>query len=114
MTHSACGLMTVLAKLVPGTRRGGSGAALRVVVLEFLLGRCPYASSRVWLMVDWELYSARCGGVPSTRVPMLLGMALQCPGWWHSGRDGRTGLEVTEEMHSIILTSRRHPRRAQG
>jgi hypothetical protein len=50
-----------------------------VVVLEFLLGR-PYASSRVWLTGDRELYNSRHGGVPLARVPMVLGMALQFPG----------------------------------
>jgi hypothetical protein len=36
---------------------------------------------------------------------MVLGMALQCPGLWHSDEDGRTGSEVMEEMRSTILTS---------
>jgi hypothetical protein len=109
MAHSTCDLMVVLENLVPGTRRGASCAcpavASRVAVLEFLLGRRPYASSRVRLMGDWELYSGRRGSVPSARVPMVLGMALQCPGWWHSNGDGRTGSEVTEDMHSITASS---------
>jgi hypothetical protein len=81
MVHSACDLIAVLANLVPITRRGGScacpGVASRVVVLEFLLGRRPYASLRVWLTGDRELYSGRHGGVPSARVPMVLEMAMQ-------------------------------------
>jgi hypothetical protein len=77
--HNARDLKVVLANFVPGTCRGGSyvsRVASRVVVLEFLLGRRPYASSRVWLTGDRELYNGRCGGVPSSRVPMVLGMAL--------------------------------------
>jgi hypothetical protein len=99
----------VLANLVPGTRRGGfcacSGVASRVVVLEFLLGRRPYASSRVRLTGDRELHNDRHGGVPPAWVLTVLGMALQCPRWWHNVGDGCTGLEVTGEMHFVILTS---------
>jgi hypothetical protein len=83
MVHSAYDLIAIFANLVPVTHRGGScacpGVASRVVVLEFLLGR-PYASSRVWLTGDRELYNSRHGGVPLARVPMVLGMALQFPG----------------------------------
>jgi hypothetical protein len=53
MAHSTCDLMVVLANLGLGRHCGGScacpGAASRVVVLESLLGRRPYASSRVCL-----------------------------------------------------------------
>jgi hypothetical protein len=118
MGHNTCDLMAVLANLGPGMVRGGScacpGASSRVVVLEFLLGRRPYASSRVRLTGDREMYSGRRGGVPSARVPMVLGMDLQCPGWWHGDGDGRTGLEVMKEMCSIIFTSRRRPGLAPG
>jgi hypothetical protein len=34
-------------------------------------------------------------------------MTLQCSGWWHIGRDGRTGPEVTEKMRFAGSTSRR-------
>jgi hypothetical protein len=44
-------------------------------------------------MEDRELYNGRRGGVPSARVTTVLGMALQCPKWWHNDGDGRTGLE---------------------
>jgi hypothetical protein len=118
MAHSTHDLTAVLANLDPGMCRGGScaclGVASRVVVLEFLLGRRPYASSRIRLTGDRELYNGRRGGVPSTRVPTVLEMALQCPGWWHSDGDGCTGPEVTEEMRSIILMSWRRPGLAPG
>jgi hypothetical protein len=77
--------MAVLVNLGPGMRRGGSyacpGVASRVVVLEFLLGRCPYASSRVLLTKVPKLHSSRRGSVPSAWVPTTLEMALQYPGW---------------------------------
>jgi hypothetical protein len=55
-----------------------------------------------------------CGGVPSSRAPTVPGMTLQRLGWWHSGGDGHTGPEVTEETHSAGLMSRRRPERARG
>jgi hypothetical protein len=113
MACSARDLMAVLANLVPGMCRGDScacpRAASRVATLGFLLGRHPYACSRVRLTWDRELCSGRRGGALSARVPMVLGMTLQCPGWWHNDGDGCTGPEVTEEMCSIILASRRCP-----
>jgi hypothetical protein len=51
------------------------------------------------------MHSDGRGGVPSSWAPTVLGMTLQCLGWWHSGGDGRTGPE---------LTSRCHPGRAWG
>jgi hypothetical protein len=45
----------------------------------------------------------------------VLGVTLQCPGWWHNGGDGRIGPEVTdvmEEMRPAVLTSRRRPGQA--
>jgi hypothetical protein len=59
-----------------------------------------------------RLHSGRCGGIPSARVPIVLEMSPQCPGWRHSDEDGRTGPEVTEEMCSAGLTSRCRPGRA--
>jgi hypothetical protein len=66
------------------------------------------------LTEDRRLRSGGRGGVPSSRAPTTPGMTLQCLGWWHSGGDGRTGPQVTEEMCSAGLTSRRHPGRARG
>jgi hypothetical protein len=113
--------MAVLPNLVPGTRRGGScacpGAASRVAALGFLLGRRLYASSRVRLTGDRELYSGWRGGVLSARVPTVSGVVLQCLGWRYSDGDGRTGLEVAEVMEktrSASLTSRRCPGLAPG
>jgi hypothetical protein len=67
MAHSAGDLMAVLANLGRGVHRGGScaspGAVSRVIVLEFLLGHRPFASSRVWLTGVLGLHSGRRGGV---------------------------------------------------
>jgi hypothetical protein len=79
-----------------------------------LPGRRSYSSSRVRLTGDLELYSGRCGGVPSDLVFTVLGMAPQCPGWRHNVGDGRTGPEVTEELRSAGLTSRRRPGQASS
>jgi hypothetical protein len=49
------------------------------------------------------------GGVLSSRVPTAPGMVLQCPGWLHSGGDGRTEPEVTGETRSTGLMSQRCP-----
>jgi hypothetical protein len=118
MARSARDLMAVLANLVPGMRRGDScacpGASSGVAALGFLLGCHPYAGSRVRLTWDRELHSGRRGGVLSARVHMVLGMTLQCLGWWHSDGDGRTRPEVTEEMCSIIVVSQRCPGLAPG
>jgi hypothetical protein len=116
LAHDTCDLMVVLENLGPCTRRGGScaclGAVSRVVVSVLMPGRCSYTSSRVRLTGDLELYSGRRGGVLSARALTVLGMASQCPGWWHSTRDGHTGPEVAQEMCPASLTSRRHPGRA--
>jgi hypothetical protein len=108
----------VLANLASGGRHGGScacpGAASRVVALELLFGRRPYANSRAWLTEARGLYSGGRGDVSSIWVPTVLGMPRQCPGWQHSGRDACTWPEVTEEMCSAGVTSRRHPRRVRG
>jgi hypothetical protein len=47
-----------------------------VVALEFSSDRCPYTSSRVWLIGDRKLRSDRSGDVLSARVPTVLGMDL--------------------------------------
>jgi hypothetical protein len=60
------------------------------------------------------MHSSGRGDVSSSRVPIVLGMVLQCPGWWYSGGDGRTGLKVTEEMRSTGPTSWCRPTRVQG
>jgi hypothetical protein len=49
------------------------------------------------LTEGWESHNSGCGDVSSSRAPKVPGVALQCPGWWHNGREGRTGLEVMEE-----------------
>jgi hypothetical protein len=54
------------------------------------------------------------GDVSSSRAPTAPGMVLQCPGWWHSGGDGRTGPEVTDETRSTGMMSRRCPARVRG
>jgi hypothetical protein len=59
------------------------------------------------------MHSSGRGDVSSSRAPTALGMVLQCPGWWHSGGDGRTRPEVTEEMRSTGLMSRCCPVRAR-
>jgi hypothetical protein len=55
------------------------------------------------------MHSSGHGGVSSPWASTVPGMALQCLGWWHSGRDGRIGPEVMEETHSTGLTSQRRP-----
>jgi hypothetical protein len=99
MAHSVTESTVVLTNLASGGRRGEScsrpGAASRVATLELLFGRCPYAGSRVGLTEDRRPHSGGRGDVPSTWVPTVLGMTLQCLGWRYSGRNGRTGLEVT-------------------
>jgi hypothetical protein len=116
MAHCAGDSMAVPTNLVPGRCRDNScacpGVASRVVAPESLSERRPYTNSRVWLMGDRKLHSGRHGDVPSAWVPKVLGMTLQCSGWWHNGEDGRTRSEVMEETCSTILTSRRRPGRA--
>jgi hypothetical protein len=65
-------------------------------------------------MGNQKLHNGRRGDVPSAWVPTVLGLSLQCPGWWHSGGDGRTGPEATEKTRSAGLTSRRRPGRARS
>jgi hypothetical protein len=63
------------------------------------------------------MHGSRRGDVLSAWVPTVLGMTLQCAGWWHNGEDGRTGSEATdvmEEMRPVGLTSRRRPGRARS
>jgi hypothetical protein len=107
MAHSAVELTVVMANLAFGGRRGGScarpGADSRVAVLELWFGRRPYAGSRARLTEDRRPHNGRRGDVPSTWVPTVLGMTLQCLGWRHSG-----------ETCSAGLTSRRHPKPAWG
>jgi hypothetical protein len=111
-------LTTVLVNFAPGRRRGGSYAcpvaASRVVALVSSFDRRPYANSRAWLTGDQKLHNSIRGDIPSAWVPTVLGMTLQCPRWWHSGRDGRTGMEVMEKTRSADLTSRRRPGRARS
>jgi hypothetical protein len=84
MVHSVVELTVVLTNLSSGGRRGGScacpGVASRVVALELLLGRHPYADSRARLTEDQGLHNGGCGDVPSTWVPTVMGMTLQCLG----------------------------------
>jgi hypothetical protein len=114
MAYSVVESTTVLANLASGRRRGRScacpGAALRVVASESSFDRRPYANSRAWLTEDRRLHSGGRGGVLTTWVPTMLGMALQCLGWRHSGGDGRTGPEVTGKTRPVDLMSRRRPR----
>jgi hypothetical protein len=95
VAHSVVELTVVLVNLASGGCRGGScarpGAASRVVELELLLGRRPYADSRARLTKDRRPHSGERDDVPSTWVPIVLRMTLQCLGWRHSGGDGRTG-----------------------
>jgi hypothetical protein len=106
-------LTVVLMNPAPGGCRGEScaclGAALRVVAWEL-----PVRSSSVrWLKGAAEegrrMHNSRCGGVSSSRASTSPGMVLQCPGWWHSGKDGRTGPKMTEETRSTGPTSRHRP-----
>jgi hypothetical protein len=84
MTHSVMELTVVLENLASGGSHGGScarlGATLRVVALELLLGRRPYADSRARLTEDRRSHSGGRGDVPSTWVPTVLGMTLLCLG----------------------------------
>jgi hypothetical protein len=118
MAHSVVELTVVLANLASGGHCGGSyacpGAVSRAVALELLLGRRPYIDSRAQFMEEWRLHSGGRGDVPSSWVPTVLGMTLQCLGWWHSGGDGYAGPEVTGETRPADLMSRRLPRRVQS
>jgi hypothetical protein len=112
MAHSASDLTVVLVDLDANVHRASScacpGAASRVIVLDFLLDRRPYTSSRVWLMGDRKLHSGRRGNVP-------LGMALQFLNLRHSDGHVRTGLgmaKVMEKTRSAGLTSWHRPGRA--
>jgi hypothetical protein len=60
------------------------------------------------------MHNNGCGGVSSSRASTAPEMVLQCLGWWHSGRDGRTGLEEMEETRSTGLMSWHCPAQAQG
>jgi hypothetical protein len=64
-------------------------------------GRSEAAQRRAW----------RC---PVDMGPHSDGVMLQCPGWRHSGGDGRTGPEVTGETRLTGLASRHRPRRVQS
>jgi hypothetical protein len=66
---------------------------------SLLFGRRPCVSSRVGLTKGWRLHSSGCGDVLSSWAPTVLGMVLQCSGWWNNGGDGRKGPTVTEETH---------------
>jgi hypothetical protein len=62
-------------------------------------------------MEDRRLHSGGRGDVLSTWVPTVRGMAMQRPGWRHSGGDGRTEPEVIEKTCSAGLASQHRPRR---
>jgi hypothetical protein len=70
MAHSVVELTVVSANLTSGGRRGGScarpGATSRVLAIELLLGRGPYADSRVRLTEDWRPHSGGRVDVLST------------------------------------------------
>jgi hypothetical protein len=72
--------------------------------------RRPRADSRGQLTRGLMEHSSGRGDVLSPRAPTTLGMALQCLGWCRGGRDGRTGLMVTEGTRP---TSRHGPMRAR-
>jgi hypothetical protein len=82
--------------------------------MRFLFGLRPYTFSRVGLTEGRRMYNGGCGGVLSSQASTVPGMTLQCPGWWHSGGNGRTGSEVMEEMRLASLTSRRRPKRVRN
>jgi hypothetical protein len=113
MAYNVVELISVLANLAFGRHRDGScarlGATSRVVASGLLFDRRPYVNSRAWLTEDRRLHSGGRGDVLSTWVSTLLGMTLQCPGWRHSGGDGRAGSEVIEKTRPADLTSRLHP-----
>jgi hypothetical protein len=71
------------------------------------------SASRVGLTEGWRPHSSGCGEVLSSWALTASGMVLQCPGWQHSGGDGRTGPELAEETRSTSPTSRRRPARAR-
>jgi hypothetical protein len=85
------------------------GAASRIVVWEPLAWLSSVRRLEGHADGGWKSYNSGCGDVLSSRAPVVLGMALQCLGWWHSDGDGRTGPEVTEETCSAGLTSRHCP-----
>jgi hypothetical protein len=96
MPYSAMEWVAVLANLASG------GASRRALFLSrsgfegsgvgyFLFGRRPYINSWVMLTEGGESHSNGRGDVPSSCDAIVPGMALQCPGWRHSGGDGRTG-----------------------
>jgi hypothetical protein len=79
---------------------------------DFPFGRRPYADSRVRLTGGHKVHSSRRGGFLSSRTLTTSGMGLQCPGWRHGSREGRTRLMVTEETCLTGLSSQRRPGRA--
>jgi hypothetical protein len=62
-------------------------------------------------MEDRRPHSNGRGDVPSTWVPTVWGMALQCQRWRHSGGNGCTGPTAMEKTCSAGLASRHRPRR---
>jgi hypothetical protein len=88
VAYNAVELIVFLTNLASGGRRGGSctrpGVASRVVVPELLLGRRPYADSRVRLMEAWRPHRGRRGD--GAAVP---GMAAQWWGWLHKAEGDR-------------------------
>jgi hypothetical protein len=76
--------------------------------------RRPYVDLRVRLTKGQRTHNSGHGGVLSSRVPTTPVMALQCPGWQHSGGDGCTGPKVMEESCFTGLMSRCCPARVRG
>jgi hypothetical protein len=118
MVHSVVESTAVLTNLASGGCRGEScacsGAASGWWCGSFSFGLRPYACSRVGLTEGRRMYNSGCGGVPLSRASTVSGMTLQCLEWWHSGGDGHTGSEVTEETLLAVLTSRRRPGRVRS
>jgi hypothetical protein len=116
VAYSVVELMVVLENLASVRHHGvpcsRPRAASRVSCGDSPFGRRPRADSRVRLTDGRRAHSSRHGDVLSSHVLTASGWVLQCPGWQHSDRDGRIGLEVTVETHSTGLMSWRHSAQA--
>jgi hypothetical protein len=69
----------------------------------------PQADSRAQLTGGRTGHNNGRGSVLSLRTPTTSVMVLQCSGWRRDGRDGCTGLMVTEETRFTGPTSQRGP-----
>jgi hypothetical protein len=118
MAHSVLELMVVLENLASGGRRGDSyacpGAASRVATWELLVWSPSVRRLEGWADGGPEVAQRRAWRCPSSRAPTVPGMTLQCLGWRHSGRDGHTRPDVTEETCSAGPMSRHRTGRARG